>query len=324
MQKITLALTGDVMLGRLVNNALPLDGYSYVWGNVLSLIKDADISLINLECVISEKGSPVFPKVFHFRAQPDAIKALKAAGIGFVSLANNHVLDYGEEALLEMLDLLERNTIACAGAGRNIEGAMRPAILERNGTRVAIISLTDNEPGWEAAEDKAGVNYVPLNLEGKYLERVEKSIKDARGKADYVIVSCHAGPHMRAAPSQEFKGFARKLIDSGADLYWGHSNHVFQGIEIYNGKPILYDTGDFIDDYAIDPVQRNDLSFLFLIALAKARIEKIELVPVAISNMQANLAVQEREMILEKMQKLCKDMGTQTDRVNGRMAVAVD
>jgi poly-gamma-glutamate capsule biosynthesis protein CapA/YwtB (metallophosphatase superfamily) len=134
----TLALTGDVMLGRLANDALVRCGPAHPWGNTLPALCAADLAIVNLECVIARGGRPWtrWPKVFHFRADPVALTALRLAGIDGVMLANNHVLDYGEDALLEMLGLLEQSGMAYAGAGRCDEEARRPALLEARGLRV--------------------------------------------------------------------------------------------------------------------------------------------------------------------------------------------
>ena len=124
---------GDVMLGRLVNKVLANDQFTYVWGNTIDIIKRADFSLINLECAISSNGieqKKTF-KAFHFRANPDAIQVLNSASIDYVSLANNHILDYDVEALLDTLNILDRNNISHSGAGRNLKEAIKPAIIEK-------------------------------------------------------------------------------------------------------------------------------------------------------------------------------------------------
>jgi len=124
MKTITLAFTGDVMLGRLVNDYIILGNKpsEYVWGNFVDLLKEADLTIINLENAIAESGKEwsKTPKVFFFRADPKAIDVLKAAGIDYVTLANNHILDYEEEAFVETLQHLEKNNISYAGAGKNI------------------------------------------------------------------------------------------------------------------------------------------------------------------------------------------------------------
>jgi len=313
---ISLAFTGDVMLGRTVNKVLELDNFSFVWGNTLSLLKKADLRIINLECVISNKGKPV-PKVFNYRAHPDAIKVLKKSKIDYVSLANNHTLDYGKEAFLQMLDLLKKAKIVYSGGGKNIEEAVRPAIISAKGIKFAIISFTDNEPTWEATESQPGIFYIPLELKGKYLERLAKAINEAKEEANVVIVAAHMGWHYRTKPEGIFLDFAHKVIELGADVYWAHSNHIPQGIEIYKGKIIMHNTGDFIDDYAVDQFGyfRNDQSFIFILNFDKkeTKIENIELIPVLIDsfNMQVNVADgDEFDTISNAMVKACKELDT--------------
>ncbi len=181
-EKVKLAFIGDVMLGRLVNYVLDLNNFSYVWGNVLPLLTSADLRLTNLECVIAESGRPwtKTPKVFHFKAYPYAIQVLKKARMDYVSLVNNHSLDYEEEALFEMLNLLDKNGIAYAGAGRDLAMATKPAILSVKETKVAVLPFTDNEPEWKAKKDKPGINYMPVTLDERYFSRVRDSCK--RGK----------------------------------------------------------------------------------------------------------------------------------------------
>lgn len=358
---------GDVMLGRLVNKVLANAQFTYVWGDTIDIIKRADFSLINLECPVSSKGkkwNKTF-KVFHFRANLDAIQVLNSASIDYVSLANNHILDYDIEALLDTLDILDKNNISHSGAGRNLKEAMKPAILEKklkpkpsnnnnpfhnvytekvnnndnikNTIRIGIISLTDNEPEWEAKDDLAGINYIPAILDpDRYYYRLQNYIEQAKTQSDLVIVSSHIGPHFRETPSVKYVNFAHKIIDFGADIYWGHSNHMPQGIELYkhnnNNKIILYDCGDFIDDYAIDSNYRNDLSFIFLLHFLidkNSKLSKnnntnnngnillqnsmIELIPTKISNFMVNTIPaddNDADLIIKRMAKTCSFLGT--------------
>jgi len=125
-----------------------------------------------------------------------------------------------------------------------------------------------------------------------------------------VIVSAHVGPNW-GPPSVAMRALAHQIIDLGADLYWGHSNHTAQGIEIYKGKAILYSTGDFIDDYAVDPTERNDLSFLFILELERGRIARIVLHPVCIEDLYVRLAKDQEVAFLQKtMLAKCKPFGT--------------
>jgi len=311
---VTLSLTGDVMLGRLMNGVLHDLGPRYPWGDTLPLLRSADLTLVNLECVIALGGEPWsrWPKVFHFRADPIALDALLEAGVDFVSLANNHVLDYQEEALLEMLQRLHAAGIAHAGAGRNLAEAARPALLEAGDLRIAVLAFTDNEPGWAATEDRPGTNYLPVTTEHEGFERVRQGIAAARsGGADLVVVSNHWGPNMRERPTPEFRSFAHAVLDAGADLYVGHSAHLFQGVEMYRGKPIFYDAGDFVDDYAVDPALRNDRSALIRCAVGPAGVTEIRLVPVLIADFQVNLAKgEEFDAIAARLQSLSAELGT--------------
>lgn len=321
----TLALTGDVMLGRLMNDMLEARGPRYPWGDTLPLLRQADLTLMNLECVIATGGHPWdrWPKAFHFRADPIALNALEEAGTDFVSLANNHVLDYEEEALLEMLDWLDAAGIAHAGAGRNLVEAARPALLEANGLRLGVLSFTDNEPGWAATDDRAGTNYLPVSTDPKHFIRVVQGIAEARRLgADLVLVSNHWGPNMRERPTPEFQRFARATIDAGADLYLGHSAHILQGIEVHHGKPIFYDAGDFVDDYAVDPVLRNDRSALILCTVGPPGVTRVELIPVLIENFQATLATgQEFDAIVTRLQSLSAEFGTRLALRDGVLEV---
>src|SRR5918993_2888859 len=364
--------SGDVMLGRLVNNVLANNEFTYVWGDTIDIIKGTDFSLINLECSISLRGkewNKTF-KVFHFRAHPDAINVLTSAAIDYVALANNHTLDYDVEALLDTVNLLSKNNIYHSGAGKNLEEAMEPAFMkkklkpksnkicwtenydyeenniDKNAITIGIISLTDNEPQWEAKGNSAGINYIPITLDSeKYYYRLKNCIEKVRKQSDLVIVSSHIGPHFREKPSEKYVNFAHTILEFGADIYWGHSNHMPQGIEIYrhnndkdnnnsntnnNKKIIMYDCGDFIDDYAIDSNYRNDLSFIFLLHFLMDKNYKlsnnnsnngnillknsmIELIPTKISNFMVNTIPvddNDADLIIKRMAKKCSSLGT--------------
>jgi poly-gamma-glutamate synthesis protein (capsule biosynthesis protein) len=322
---VSLVLTGDVMLGRLVDRAIQSHGPSYPWGNTLPLLRAADAAVINLECVIARSGRPWarWPKVFHFRADPQAITTLQSAGVDCAVLANNHVLDYEEEAFLEMLDLLRENGIAYAGAGRTLEEARQPALLTAGNRRIGVVAFTDNEPGWAATPERPGTNGIPISLTETSLGPVRESIARARAAgADLVLFSIHWGPNMRSRPSAQFRQFAHAVIEAGADIYHGHSAHVFQGIEVYRGRPILYDAGDFVDDYAVDPCLRNDWGLLFRLPIAPAGVTQIELIPVLIADCQVNTAVGSvQEAIAERICALSAEMGTSLRREGERLWV---
>jgi poly-gamma-glutamate synthesis protein (capsule biosynthesis protein) len=325
---ITVALVGDVMLGRGVNDALRTLRPEQPWGDVLPQLVSTDLRIVNLECALTDHERPWTrtPKVFHFRADPSAVEVLRAAHVDCCSLANNHTLDFEERGLLDTLERLKAAGIRYAGAGLDREQAARPALLTARSDRtsqVALLAFTDNEPPFAAMLARPGTNYLPVSLEPDVLCRVEAMVTAAReARANTVVFSNHWGPNMVQRPSALFREFAHAVIDRGADVYYGHSAHVFQGVEIYRGKPILYDTGDFIDDYAVDPRLRNDWSFLFKISLEGGEFRRLELAPVTLPYARVQLAKgSEKEAILDRMKRLSGEMGTAFVCREGRLVL---
>lgn len=323
---ITLALVGDVMLGRGVNDALGGMRAEEPWGDALPLLLSADLRVINLECALTEHTRPWTRtrKVFHFRADPArAVEVLRAARIDACSLANNHILDFEEQGLLDTLRHLDAAGIRRSGAGRDPEEAARPAVIEARGERVALVAFTDNEPPFAAAEGKPGTNYLPVSTAPEVLAEAEAAIRAAReAGARTVVFSNHWGPNMVERPPERFRRFARAVIERGADVYYGHSAHVFQGVEVYRGKPILYDTGDFLDDYAVDERLRNDRSFLFRISVERGELRRMELFPVSLSYARVGLARGvERGEILTRMERLSAELGTRFARRADRLVL---
>jgi poly-gamma-glutamate capsule biosynthesis protein CapA/YwtB (metallophosphatase superfamily) len=319
----TLAMAGDVMLGRGVDESLRTFGPAHPWGDLRPWLEEADLTVVNLECVIARGGRPWsrWPKVFHFRADPVAVEALRQAGVDCVTLANNHVLDYEEEALLEMLDLLHQGGIAFTGAGRDLEEARRPALLSARGVRVGVVAFTDNEPGWAARSGVPGTNYLPIAHEEQALSPVRDSIARARAAgADLVVFTIHWGPNMVERPTPRFRRFARAVIDLGADVFFGHSAHVFQGIEIHGGRPIIYDAGDFVDDYRVHPELHNDWGLLFHLEADRTGVRRIGLIPAVIRHRQVNRAVGlDHQAIVDRIEVLSAEMGTRIHHEGERL-----
>lgn len=228
-----IALTGDVMLGRMVNESVienPAVHPEALWGDLLPVMRRADCRLINLECVISNRGAPWHPttKAFHFRAGPRALDVLRVAGIDGVMLANNHVLDYGREALMDCLARLDRAGLARAGAGATLGEAQAPALFNLPGGAVACVALTDNEPEWEATQHTAGVNYVAYNERGlapPYRARMAELLVSARRQADVVIVSAHVGPNWGGAVTRDAGAGSRGARLGGGPLLGTFQSH---------------------------------------------------------------------------------------------------
>ena len=141
---------------------------------------------------------------------------------------------------------------------------------------------------------------------------MERAIARAREGADLTIFTMHWGPNMREQPTQAFRTFARRVIEAGADVFWGHSAHVVHGVEIWSGRPILYDTGDFIDDYAVDPYLRNDLSGLFTLETDSSSVVRLKILPVSINDMQVRIAEgPDRKWFTQRFQHSCAAFGTE-------------
>ncbi|MFF1381931.1 CapA family protein [Arthrobacter sp. NPDC058288] len=310
-----LVFLGDVMLGRLVNQQLRTVPPAFPWGDTLPVLAQGDIRFANLECVLADGGTPQPGKVFHFRSDTRNAAVLTAAGIDAVSLANNHVLDYGADAFRETLPALDRSGILHAGAGPDLEAAQRPAIRRAGQAAVGLIAFTDNQPDWEAGPHRPGVYYVPADGRQQGDARVRDLlalVRRTKARADLLVVSAHWGGNWGADVPSAHRDLARALVDAGADVVFGHSAHIFRGVELYRGRPLIYSTGDFIDDYAVDPGERNDQSFIFCLETAGAVPVRLQLHPTVIAGFQARLAGKSSRHIALRMQGLSAQLGTQS------------
>jgi len=322
-----LALVGDVMLGRGVAEEIARRPPESFWGDTLPLLRQADLVVAGLECAITSSPVPWTrtPKVFHFRAPPRAVAVLRTAGIRMVALANNHTLDFEVQGLLDTIAYLDGGGVAHAGAGRNLAEAHRPAVLEVGGLRIGMVAFTDNEPDWAAGSDQPGTNYVAIRSNPPTLQRVEQAVAEARAQgAQVLILSLHWGPNMRQRPPAHFRQFARAALERGVDLVYGHSAHLFQGVEVFHGSPILYDTGDFLDDYAVDPVHRNDQSLIFFAEVDAQGVRELRMVPVRLGYAVVNRASgADLEAICTRMCHRSAELGTVVERMDAVLRVAV-
>lgn len=314
---------GDVMLGRTVSAWIRRFGPHYPLRGVARPMRDADLAIVNLECAITEllqhwKGEP---KAFYFGAPLAAVNALSDAGIDLVSLANNHILDYEFQGLTDTLWQLHAQGIANAGAGADVRQALAPAIVERNGTRFAMVAMCDHQADFAATSDRPGMAYIDFADESEALDLIESALAPVRDAgADWPILSLHWGPNMVPEPSPQFRRIAHAAIDMGWKILFGHSAHIFQGIEFYRGCPILYAAGDLVDDYLVDPVLRNDHQLLFEMEIDRGAVQRIFLHPVLIADCQARPATgAQYDFIARRIAALCDPMGTQVNRSHEKL-----
>ena len=311
---VRLGIAGDVMLGRLVNDDIRETGPEHPWGDLRPTLRSLDAFLVNLECALTsrvEKWRNGYYRPFHFRADPAAVDTLHAGRVNVASIANNHIGDFGPEGLLDTIAALDRAGIAHAGAGRDLGAARAPALLQVGALRVAVLAFADYPDTWAATGSLPGMNFARVSVSDEDFTSVANAIAAARAQTDLVIFSIHWGPNMREHPPDEFRHFAHRVIDSGAAVFWGHSAHILQGVEYRDGAAILYDTGDFIDDYAVDQELRNDLSALFIIDALPHGVTSVSICPVRIDKMQVNRALgDDHAWIIRRMETLCADFGS--------------
>jgi poly-gamma-glutamate capsule biosynthesis protein CapA/YwtB (metallophosphatase superfamily) len=253
----TLTYGGDVFLGRGLNEALFDDQQrGALFGDAAPLLKKADIALINGEGVISG-GGHLFnkgePRPFLFRAHRFAVEALKAAGIDIVTVGNNHSCDYGTDALREMLHRLRKAGIDYTGGGLTLEDAQTPSYHRVGKTVVAVVGADLTAAGLcRARADRPGVLfYDPKDTRearANLVKDLHQIQKRARRYANLVFLTPHWGDNGMTAPTAETRRLARQLISAGFDGILGHSAHAFQGVEIIDGKPVIYDAGNLLDD----------------------------------------------------------------------------
>lgn len=320
-ERLTLFLAGDVMTGRGIDQALPhpsrprihesfmtsASGYlelaerasgaiprpvsfSYVWGDALAELdaRSPDLRIVNLETSITTSET-AWPKGINYRMHPGNAPCLSAARLDLCVLANNHVLDWGVDGLLETLDTLRGIGIVSAGAGRNADEAAQPAALEVTGrARVLVFGLGSPTagipPDWAARPGRPGVQVLG-DLSAQTAREVAEQVARWRRPGDLVVVSVHWGENWGYAVPREQRDFAHRLIDeAGVDVVHGHSSHHPKGIEVHGGRLVLYGCGDFLNDYeGIGGHQeyRSHLVLAYFATLdaASGRLARLEMTP---------------------------------------------
>ena len=286
----TIGFVGDAMLGRNVDERYGRPGVepAAVWGDLRPRLQSLDGVCCNLECCLSTRGQRYPDRAYYFRADPDwAVPALAAGNVTFASLANNHMLDFGPTALGDTIDALAGSDIAFAGAGKDLTAAAAPATVSIGDLEVAVVSFADHYAEYGATDDRPGTAYVASDPSEPATRRlVDDALEQANAaEPDLLVAAVHWGPNWIAYPDDDLVAFAHWLVDQGVDLVYGHSAHVFQGVERYGDGLILHDTGDIVDDYVVKPDLRNDRSLLFEVGLEDGSLEELRLVPVEIDDL---------------------------------------
>lgn len=241
---ITISVAGDVMMDGSVRQQINRQGYDYPLEKVKEHFEKSDLNIVNLETSITTRGLKWPNKYFNFRSNPENLDFMKEAKIDIVTLANNHVLDYSNQGLLDTLDHLKKRGILYTGAGRNKKEALEGVIIDREDTKIGVLAFSRVIPDikWYATDNKPGI----VGAYDGYTLDMMKRIKDLKEEVDILILSLHWGVERSIKPRAQEINLAKAAIDAGVDIVMGHHPHVLQGIEIYKGKPIFYSLGNFV------------------------------------------------------------------------------
>ncbi len=276
-RRVTLMAVGDIMLGRTIGELIETEGITAPFCFTAETLSLADITVGNLECPISTRGTPE-DKKYTFSAPQAAGESLAYAGFDVVSLANNHVLDYGPLALEDTLATLAKNNIHWVGAGMDAAAAYEPVFIEMNGLRLAFLAFLDvslidfNYLAWEAEPDQPGVAWA-------HTDKIIECVQQAKQQADLVIVLVHNGYEVIQKVSAQQQEIAHLAIDSGASLVIGSHPHVLQRIEEYKDGLIVYSMGNFVFDNFLFP---PNYSAILSVELTPEGVESYELIDVVV------------------------------------------
>lgn len=251
-----------------------------VYGNLLPFIRSTDLSIVNLESPLSDRGNEVFKSGAVFKGKQRHIKALTAVPFDVVTLANNHVFDYGPDAFKDTLDGLNHHHIQWTGAGMSFKEACTPLVIDVNDIKIAIVNFSEGEDLTSAGE-KPGVM-------GWDLPEIEDTIKSLRPKVDFIIVISHCGIEYIPFPPPYVARAFELMADAGADIVIGHHPHVPQGIQFYNNTPICYSLGNFVFYQHTDLYYRK-LGYLVSLELNKESLVSLELIPYEIHDQGLSL-----------------------------------
>jgi len=238
---INIIVSGDFCPHKRIEQAFLNEEYENVFNGFEKIAKDSDLVITNLECPLTLSNNPIEKTGPNLKAHPDCINGIKFGGFNVVTLANNHIMDYGKQGLSDTINICNRNNISYVGAGQNIEAAATPLYVNIKNKKIAIVNFCENE--WSIAnKNKAGAN--PLNPVKNYYQ-----IKEAKEKSDFVLVIVHGGNEHYEYPSPRMVNTYRFFADCGADAVIGHHTHCPSGYEIHNEVPIFYSLGNFIFDW---------------------------------------------------------------------------
>jgi len=273
---VQIAAMGDVNLGGTIGELIARSGPGFPWRRVSGLLNAADIAIVNFECSASYRGTPE-TKQYTFQADPASLPAMREAGIDIASLANNHSLDFGPDALLDTVSRLSAAGVTPLGAGANQDAAWKPTTVDSKGLRITFIAATRVlPPGWAATAGGPGVASA-------YQERrLLAEVRQARTTSDAVVVAVHWGVERSPDPDPSQVALAHRLVDAGASVVLGHHPHVLQPVVRYRGAVIAYSLGNFV--FTAPTVQQE--SMILRVGILPGGEVALSSVPIRISGGQ--------------------------------------
>ena len=274
-QPVTLLFAGDIMLSRSVGDSMNAKhDWTWPFARIASVTASADLAFANLETTVSTRGVKNGCG-FCFRADPNAVAGLVSAGFDVLSVANNHIWDFGPQAFADTLGYLAVSDISAVGGGRNDVEARTPVVRTVRGARIAYLAYTDLLPASAGAlASRSGANIWDEQL-------MKEDVALARSMADVVVVSFHTGTEYEIMHNATQERIYHAIIDAGADLVVGTHPHVVQDVERYNGKWIAYSLGNFVFDQNWSDETRKGL--MLSATVEKGRITDVSQIPVDIS-----------------------------------------
>jgi poly-gamma-glutamate synthesis protein (capsule biosynthesis protein) len=281
--QVRIALLGDFLPAGSADAVIASRGYEYLFDGVRPILVDVDAVILNLETPLSLKGKGVQGKAYTFRGAPEAAAAMAGEKVRAVHLANNHILDFGTDALYDTMAYLDRAGIAHAGAGRNVAEAAAPAVLGMNGINVSLLSFSNTFPDtYWARRDRPGTFFGAPGPVARAVNRARM----AGGSP--VIASFHWGAELMNKPKDYQVDLARLAVDSGAALVVGHHPHVPQPLEIYRGAPILYSLGNF----SFGSYSRRSVTGLMVVAVFAddGSWKSLEIYPLLVNNYEVHFS----------------------------------
>lgn len=248
----------------------PADEARYPFRLIRSVLRDADVAFLNLETPLSDDGRWAGA----FRAPTTFADGLRWAGVDVVATANNHALDAGGGGLVDTMDALWRAGIGSVGTGRDIDDARRPFVVEREGIRIAFLGYANyvnvGTAGFATAYRSGVVPLDPL--------LIEEDVRRIRDQVDHIVLSFHWGIENTAETHPDARAFAKRVLDAGADVVFGHGAHLPRGVEEYREKLIVYSPGNFVFGHNHDYWGHN---YLVRLTLSGQRLDEVEIIPIA-------------------------------------------